>query len=207
MAEQTPITAVQADAFAGTRHQRPRPNRYDTAICDAAVEAILPAIEQWQDRAISDDERERLVDILSSRIGDGGYELARELERAGYEPDAELVEILDGLNTYSAYNTAVAIWLAEVGAKALLPICSAVRIPARIKEHEGVTGQIVGIDLEHGEYTICCAALGHVREGVGTRGLIFPWEEVEARNSDMLDCAGGASFDGDVARVLGGGAS
>lgn len=188
---------VQSDAFAGTQHQRPRPSRYDKAIRSAAAEALLPEIEQWIGDAIGDAERARIVRVLSDRCGDDGYEIAREFEHEGFQPDAHLVEILDGFDSSATHAKAVREWLAETGAKPRLVIGASVAIPARMKEHENVVGEIVRVDERSGEYTICCTSLGHVRSGLGTHGLIFAWEAVEALNP--------AQDDGSASRVLAGG--
>src|SRR4051794_26807120 len=98
---------VQSDAFAGTPHQRPRPERYDKAMCTAAAQALMPDIEQWIGESIGDADRERLVRLLSRHCGEDAYAIAREFEHEGYEPNAELVDILDGLSTYAVHATAV----------------------------------------------------------------------------------------------------
>jgi hypothetical protein len=172
--------AFQSDAFAGTEYQRPRPKRHDKAILRQAAEALVPEVEEWIGESISDQERERLVSTLASRCGDDAYDIARELERDGYTPDSHLVEILDGFDTYRIHAEAVRVWIAETGAAPKLAIGATVAIPARMREHEGVVGEIAAINERSGEYTIYCAALGHVREGLGTHGLIFSWEEIEA---------------------------
>jgi hypothetical protein len=41
-------------------------------------------------------------------------------------------------------------------------------------------GEIVKIDDELATYLVFCPAAGHVREGLGTHGVIFPFEDVEA---------------------------
>ena len=172
---------VQSDAFAGTAHQRPRPNRHDAAFRTAAAEAIIPEFEEWLGEDLDAFGRERVVKVLASACGDDGYEIAKELEREGYQPDSALVEILDQLDTHSVYAKAVSVWLAETGVRPQLAIGAVVTIPARMKEHQGVVGEIARINERTGEYTVCCASLGHGRGG----GLIFPWEEVEACATEL----------------------
>lgn len=172
--------AYQSDAFAGTAYQRPRPKRHDAAIRRQAAEALVPEIEEWLGESISGPECEELVRTLSSCCGDDAYDIARELERGGYTPDSSLVEVLDGFDTYRIHADAVRLWIAETGATPKLSIGATVAIPVKMAEHNGVVGEIIAINERHGEYTVFCAALGHVREGLGTHGLIFPWEEIEA---------------------------
>lgn len=177
------MTNTQLDSFAGTAFQRPRPSRYDTALQRAAAEAIFSEFEEWLGSTLDENDRERVVEVLARECGQDGYEIAQELEREGYQPDARLVEILDGLDTHAEHAKAVRVWLSETGVRPQLAIGAVVAIPARTKEHEGVVGEIASISERTGEYTVCCAPLGHVREGLGTKGLIFPWEEVEACNA------------------------
>jgi len=107
-----------------------------------------------------------------------GYELAKALDNLGYSPDAELVEILD-----------------ETGFLRL-NICS--RLEEQWVKVSGLTGPAVGSKVRfknvddrkdyEGEVTenkaagtslVFCQALGHAREGMGTRGLHINWENLQ----------------------------
>lgn len=68
----------------------------------AAAERIWPQIAEWL-RELGDDpdaDRDTAIEHVAKaiRIGWGdGYKAARQLENDGWDPDARLVEILDGV--------------------------------------------------------------------------------------------------------------
>ncbi len=154
-----------------------RPKRYDEAITKAAAKSIAPEVKRW----LHDDTTLEQVetDLLKSmRYGGGdGYELAKSIERVGYNPDAELVEILDGVGIAKirAHDAACREW---VTANNIQPpaIGSWVTWP---KCHEKNSGQgEVTRNNPEGTSTVCFAALGHIKEGLGTHGYVVAWEEL-----------------------------
>lgn len=104
-----------------------RPNSYDPKIITAAVREILPDVVRWlaDDRVSQHDLLNDLVRVLSGSCD--GYRAAKKMEDVGYEPDAELVEILDAYSTYSALRDAERRWVAENNIAAVFAVGTVVK--------------------------------------------------------------------------------
>jgi len=89
----------------------PRPRYHDPVVREMAVDSILTEVSEWvRDNAQCDEKR--LRDALLSCLDQNGYEYAQNLERRhGWSPDAQLVEILDGVALDMAHNKACADWV------------------------------------------------------------------------------------------------
>jgi hypothetical protein len=87
-----------------------RPSRYAEAIKREAARAILPEIKNWLRNNTADDD-ELVADLVRCADSDS-YAFAKRLDDQGWYPDAELVEILEGFDTYGAHNRAVLAWVA-----------------------------------------------------------------------------------------------
>lgn len=127
----------------------PRPRANDPAIRRQAVETIMPEIiawfaEDWRER----DREEIMAQIAAVVTEHDGYAACRVLERKGWDPNADLVEILDGLSTWQAEREAVAAWVAANLIQPTLAIGDRVTAP-QIGE-----GEIILIDEEHATYGI-----------------------------------------------------
>ncbi len=132
---------------------------------DKAVAARLASVlreELGDDLGGSDEEvAEDLADVLHE---DDGYRLARALEEKGWDPDARMVEVLDGAGSlkYDVNRDAVRAWVMANNINPPLECGAMVRFSIRHVDH---SGEIVRIDLENARYVVFCAALGHLREG------------------------------------------
>ena len=106
-----------------------RPTRRDPAIRAAAIDAILPEVIEWLDGEGAADARDDLIACLD----EDGYAFAKALEnRCYWDPDAELVEILGGLNLYAALRAAEKAWVEEHGIT--VPIAVGDRVMLRGQE-------------------------------------------------------------------------
>lgn len=158
-----------------------RPNYNSKEVGKLAAEMLLPEVIQWlkddgDDRA--EEERDQILDNLidSMEYESDGFRIAEQLKSNHYwEPDARLVDILDGNHKYDAHKDLVRKWVKENDIKPGLNLESKVTVNVKGKT---VNGVIVRIDYDTAQYTVFCESLGHVREGVGTHGVIFPYEEV-----------------------------
>jgi hypothetical protein len=152
-----------------------RPGRYEDEISKRAAELLLPAVQRWLGSEA--DERTLPELIKATRIYDEGYEIARALELRGYSPDAELVEILDGMFLFrlQAHEEAVKNWVKAHDLRLDLAPGAAVSIVVNGKPH---IGEIRSRNEATAEYTVMVPTLGHVRDGTGTNGLIVGFEKV-----------------------------
>lgn len=156
-----------------------RPTGRDESVIRKAAELSLPEFKRWANEASGSDEV-MLNDLLACiRWGHDGYARAKRIEIYGYEPDAELVEILDSIDVWRAEREAVAKWVKEFDVKAPFPIGALVVIA-------GGSGEIMAHDEAQGTSTVFVEAMGHVREGNGTHGLIVAWEKLKALEASQI---------------------
>lgn len=163
-----------------------RPKLGDRWVRLAAAKAFAQdLVGEFPDLLTEGDEEESLqsvADDLFEELGSSGdgYEIAKNLERNhGWSPDARMVEILDGASSYQweAYERGVKEWVAATGVKPKLEVGATVSV--LLLDQAVVTGEVVGITLEVATYTLFIEALGHVRSGHGTHGIIKHFEDVE----------------------------
>lgn len=152
----------------------PRPKIHEDRFHLAAVDAIWPEVKRWlssRGKHPSDSDLDLLKRATKYRRYDDGYKIARELDRDGWEPDEELVDILGGLSNYvrRAYRDGVKQWVTEFGVEAPLPIGTVVKH----RDYPGETGIVAAVHADVAEYTIRYASHGHVEQGLGTHGFIL----------------------------------
>jgi hypothetical protein len=150
------------------------------------MQPVLDEIEVWLGEALSDHEKDDIVRRIGRGLGmDNGYDLAKEMEGLGYEPDAQLVDILDSavFHLYSVENRKLAEWVVASGARPKLKVGDRVKVRKFLADKTLYDGEIVSIDEKQGKYTVFSEALGHVRPpSQGALGIVHAWEDVEADN-------------------------
>lgn len=87
-----------------------RPRYGSSEVRALAVEGILDDVIGWLEE--SGVDRDRVYHQLSTTFDNNGFDFARALERRhGWEPDARLVEILDGADLSSAHRKVQSDWV------------------------------------------------------------------------------------------------
>lgn len=173
-----------------------RPSDRDPAVIRAVVEKLTKPILAWlRDGDSLDDEGdslEGLERVLSNAYDWDGYRLAQDLDRAGWCPDAALVEILSDAEhlRYEAHKKAVAAWSQANGLTPKYAVGQRVRF--RTFHHGPQEGEIVGVDAGQLRYTVFVAAMGHVRRGAGDGTLGIVLEEDKLQPLPEEQAAGGA---------------
>ena len=132
----------------------PRPKRSDPDVIGEAARMLLPRIMEYLGND-DYDEAEIFAEIteLFNYWDLDGYALARELKRRHHwDPDAELVRILDSADTLleNAYQRAVGQWITAFSIQPALNVGTTVKIFVNRKEHEGVIAKIT--DPEAAKY-------------------------------------------------------
>lgn len=141
-----------------------RPKLTDDYIAKAAAEDLLPELMEWANAGES--ERCRYLDDAVKVMKDANfrnaYELARDLERYGYEPDARLVEILDGAYSLlsSRHHRAVKEWVKGWKIRVPWPLGQMVRIKSRGKH---MVGEITDIRPDEALCIVSVAEMGQVK--------------------------------------------
>lgn len=147
----------------------PRPTSRDEKVRLAAVNSILSEVIEWL--AGERYDRDNLVaDLLAVAGEHDGYRAACQLDRRGWSPDENLVDILAGLASavMGAERDAVKVWAEVNGIKPHLSIGDVV-ITRR------GPGPIGKIDEETASYIVETAE--HVaRFGAGRGGVLVAYE-------------------------------
>jgi hypothetical protein len=177
-----------------------RPRESDDAIFEQAIDLLMPSVWDWVTASSGqanypNEEREGVRAELKKCIGHNsytkdGYQLARSLEYSMWEPDSELVDILDSYTIFidRAHREAVKLWVVDNQIIPQKNIGDAVLVKVRGVEYDGF---ILSVDTTTAQYTINIPALGHIEHtfdnGVATRvgsetgtfGTIKPVEEID----------------------------
>jgi hypothetical protein len=139
--------------------------------------ALKADLETWTGGSISDSYLEELAKILGLSHSWDAYALAKEMERAGYAPDENLVDILEGVAglAFEAQRLLAAEWVRTLNIKPAFHLGQTVSFQRR--QHTYL-GEITNINLREATYTIFVESEGHVREGTGCHGWILNFEDV-----------------------------
>lgn len=167
---------------------RPRPTANDDAVRRVAAKRTLDMLikEGWfsGDEPQDDDDRKVLETdlVMCLRTWGNGYEVAKNLEDRGWDPDAQLVDLLDANPLDDALREAVQAWVLEQGITPKLKVGDVARIkvnwpprnapPSPDGFYEGV---IERVEEKTAEYIVRVAEHGHGPGG----GYVLPFERVE----------------------------
>ncbi|WP_298842879.1 hypothetical protein [uncultured Salinicola sp.] len=130
-----------------------RPTSRAKEIVKIAAEAYAERMHgRWSDWSV-EEWAEALIEHHSPFKD--GYELAKDLERDGFDPDAEMVSELDGFESEvsSVHRKAVKDWVKLVGFEPLYQVGDDVLVP-RVLDDKGGRGRISEILLESAEYLV-----------------------------------------------------
>jgi len=167
-----------------------RPTHDDPRVVARHMGAIREDVRQYlvsegdedpdMDRAMAEVERAMRWSTLD------GYEIARELDSRGWSADSQLVELMDQLawRRYDAHHDVVCEWVKSENIKPALGVGDLVTIKARRKGAmvaEPFDGEITSVREDEARYVVLVEALGHVREGVGSHGIVMAYEDVTKR--------------------------
>lgn len=99
-----------------------RPDRFSEQNCRKVAEGVLQKCIEWLEEAGEGSDQEEVLEQLTSAIyrsyDKDGYGIAKYLDDNYYwEPDAQLVDILDGLNFHSVHSAALKEWVQQNGIK------------------------------------------------------------------------------------------
>lgn len=149
-----------------------RPKLNDDAVIALVAEELAIKIADWMSNY--DDIEEIENDLKRAlKYHSDGYELARELD--DYNPDAELVDILDNAldMKLSAHDQVCRRWVSDNG-------LVGPNIGASVSftfDGKRIEGEVVN-NYDYGQSSVFCESLGHVREGLGTHGVVINWEDL-----------------------------
>jgi hypothetical protein len=161
-----------------------RPTCNDPELLAVAARAILQAMPAGT--VAENDEAAAIADIVRAlRIEAPAfdeYRLTRQLENCGWDCNREIVdafEIASG-EIHQAVRKATKAWVVANRIKPRLEVGAEAKVMARgssfVKQQ--YDGEVVAVDVDHATYTVMVPALGHVREGQGTRGVIVHFEDL-----------------------------
>lgn len=120
-------------------------------------------IYEWgQDETPVEECIEAAKKILKYHINDNGYVLAKELEDCGFEPDAELVEVLDSVwyQKHQILNKYIKQWVANSAIKLELSVGQ--KVIAKLSKGEKEC-EIVDLKNETAQYGLWYEGIGHLK--------------------------------------------
>jgi hypothetical protein len=94
------------------------PAERDNEITQNITDELLPQVVKWCGNDLDKEEiRSAVFAAIDDSFTDDGYAIARDLERAGWEVDAELVEIFTDVSPLRRkwYQIARSKWVADEG--------------------------------------------------------------------------------------------
>lgn len=166
----------------------PRPIRFDKHIRYLAMRNLAREVIKWKESDYIFDEN---VDEDESRIHDtaeelaeyfdnDSFEMACKLKDNGWDPDKQLVDILDQASheLCEMVGTVTKDWVRAYDIKPMFKVGDKVKFKYR-KNGISTEGEIIKINLEEVKYSIFCKSLGHVKVGTGTTASIINFEDVE----------------------------
>lgn len=175
----------------------PRPRQHDDAVIEKAIDRLLPAVLKHLDinpSSTDPDDLDYIKDCRNDLIksaDDDGYAFARNLDHKSWDPDAELVDILDSYGTYlyAARQEAVKAWVKEVNPQPLYTVGTKVRYKRDMYGSDWVDATIAEIRTETAEYVINSTQLHGLSHGgsVHTMGDIVPFEHVHLQRVEPAE--------------------
>lgn len=161
-----------------------RPSHRDHAILTAVAHKILLAMPAGT--VTEGDEESAITDICKAlrneAPGFDEYRLTRHLENCGWSCDRTIMDAFEVASgeVSQLVREATRLWVRSNSIKPRLTIGEQVKVmtrsTSRIKQE--FDGEVVTVDADHATYTVMIPALGHVREGTGTHGVIVNFEEL-----------------------------
>lgn len=158
-----------------------RPKASDPEVVALAVDRILVDVMEWLARGNSTCTESEVRDDLLKCVDDDpedGYEFTKLLERDHHwDCDRELIDILDNYDLWGAHKEFEKRWVAAY------QVFPSLLIGAELtyKEHPAEITELYA----DGKYCVFCAALGHVKKGLGTHGEIVTWESIDGKTNAL----------------------
>ena len=137
----------------------PRPV-YNDAMAVLLAEKVGGIVFKWCEKETPlEDCIESAKKVLRFGSNDDGYELAKSFEDEGYAPNADLVELLDGVwyEKSQILSDAIKAWVVED------IIQPELTVGAKVKATIGgklVDGEIVVVDIDRAQYGVWVASEG-----------------------------------------------
>ena len=146
----------------------------------AVAEEMLDDVMAFLDPG---EDKKSVLDDLATALeyaGTDGYEIAKYLDdRKSWNITADMVESFDraSMIEYKLTSDAVKKWVSFYAIASKFKQGDAVEVEVRKTKYHG---EIVSIDTKEAKYTVYIEALGHVKSGQGTVGIVLPFEQVES---------------------------
>lgn len=163
-----------------------RPNCYSEEVAREVVELMMPKVVAYlKSGGFSDEElRDGYLDEVRGDMRraivshDDAYQICRNLELSGWDPDDELHDLVGVVahKRIDVHRKFIKEWVRREG------------ISARYRAGDNITfhrssnklekGEITRVETELAQYIVFCEHLGHVRKGVGSQGFYVNYEDV-----------------------------
>jgi hypothetical protein len=155
-----------------------RPTLNDPAVCAAAAASLMTRIVACDGFDMNEEDgAEDLASALEE--AENAFRVAKELYDLGWTISDDVMEVLldHDAALAEAHQKLVKAWVKEDGIVCRFAVGATVRCNVDGTEH---VGEVTRVDADMAQCLVCVAALGHVREGIGTNGYNFNDEDLEA---------------------------
>jgi hypothetical protein len=162
-----------------------RPREDDAEIIKSVAERLLPQLKAWHDEDDGGETLDEMFSLLKRSTDWDGYALAKDMEGAGYSPDADLVDLLSNAEhyRYSVLGSKVREWVIANKIESKLKVGDMVKFssirstkafPIRKK---GEQGEIVEVMADRACYVIRNEKVTSPKSKRG--GYVIAFEDVE----------------------------
>lgn len=156
-----------------------RPSRHDTDTYALAGEAFLKKIS-WGEQS-----RDENINIGRALSESHAFERARELADQGFDINDDVMQtLLDGSFIDEALDALISEWVVKANVRPLRKLGDKVAVD---RQGERLDGEVTGIDEKSAKYKIHVPALGHVKAGLGTHGLVIEFEKIHPLSRPVED--------------------
>ncbi len=139
---------------------------------------LLSQVMDWGSYTAAEESEvgEQILKALEY-AGHDGYDLTKYLDdHFHWSVDAELTDIMGCADYYGCHREAVKCWIRDTGAKPALVVGQEVTVK---NPRDGDTTGFIRDITDDGMYCVRIPSKGHVEEGLGTHGSLYPWEDLE----------------------------
>lgn len=147
-----------------------RPKYYDKEVVNNAALEVFPRIAN----IIDDDSEESLKQLCQAIRSEpyDSYKMAKYLDdKFCWEICFSLVEELESINLSAHHVIAQKNWVEKNN------ITPPFDVGEMVKTKKGI-GEVIE-NTEHGTSLVFIESIGHIKEGIGTHGILFNWEDLE----------------------------
>jgi len=155
-----------------------RPTIFDPHVEKSAWESIAPRLAEWMGTTETQAVDRALRQRVTFSLNEDAYEIAKGLEKGGWDTDRDLLDILEGMDTWSAVRRAEEAWIEQNNISSSCRLHQLVEIHRFSAKCGRVIGEITDIHPKTGKVDVFLPQRGFVRKGSGTHSTLINIEDI-----------------------------